>query len=708
MTTKDKVKVAEDSTNTTPTDSQKIVGNYKKGKVTIKGLKITIENPKGSTRRGVDEDGNQWESEMKYTYGYFNGTVGKDGDQIDVYIGPEVEEDFDVYIIDQVDEETRAFDEHKVMFGFSNENEAKEAYMSCYEEGWKGFENITTISLSKFKKWIKNEDAIKYPAKKLNMSSRIDFKNETKGEPVIKVIRLLGEVLDGITLENLKEQAGDINDFDKLIVEIASPGGSVSEGLEIMVWLDGLSEQGKQIITVVVANAYSIASLIMLVADVKLISTHGKVMVHNPMVPELKYANANELEKYVESLRELEAYMYDLYKLFTGLEEEQIKALMDNETYLSPQEAVDFGFADMVVDIKPKPYESVVNLKKEINMLKTLNVLTKVIAMVNKSEFINQLYSDEAGSEIEIFQNDPSTYQVGDRTSVESSGEDGIKLSDGSKLTIEDYTITEIDRSADVEEEVEEGDETAGKPKAEGDVEEAAEEVIEEDEAQANFNEGPAPKTDEESVVDEPAGDKPVEDIPANEASPTKVIEKTEKTVSTKETVAAQITQVTKWESEVVQDNFEVGTQVEYVPYNEGDEPYSVGAGEWLLDDGRQAITDAGGVIVHIKDAPNAEEAAPAEAKADDEEVAKLKEEMSEIKGGMEEMKALLTGTMENIDKKFEGINKFQDVAAEAIDKIASTTSSSFKPNAKSVAAEANLQGSIFKNAVAKAQAASK
>lgn len=691
MISEDKIKEAEKNTNTNPTEKQKEVGNYKKGKVILKGLKITIENPKGSLRKGVGKDGLQWESKMSFTYGYFNGTIGKDGDHIDVYIGDSLE-DFEVYIIDQIDPETKAFDEHKVMFGFESSSKAKEAYMSCYSDDWKGFGNITQISLSKFKLWIKNEKAIKYPASKLNMSSRVDFKNEKSEDPVIKVIKLLGEVLDGKTLDNLKEQAGDINNFDKLIVEIASPGGSVSEGLEIMVWLDSLSDMGKQIITVVVANAYSIASLIMLAADVKLISKHGKVMVHNPMVPEIEYANANDLEKYVESLRELEAYMYDLYMLFTGLKQEQIKLLMDNETYLSPQEAVDFGFADMVVDIKPKPYEAVANSKREINMQKTLNVLTKVIAMVNQSEFINQLYSDDSGNEVEIFQTDPSTYQVGDKTSVESSGDDGIKLSDGSKLTIEDYVITEIDRSADVEEEVEDN---------------LGEDKPEVEETSSQFNEGPAPKT--EDVVDEPAGDEPKEDVPAS-STPAKVIEKTEKTVSTKETVATQITHISKWESEVINDSFEIGTKVEYAPHEEGGEPYSVGAGEWQLEDGRQVLTDSEGIIRFIKESegeqPAVEEESAkleAEAKEDEnEEVAKLKDDMSEMKKGMEEMKSLVTSSMETIESKFKGINKFQEVAAEAIDKIASTTSSSFKPDAKSVAKESNFGGSIFKNALAK------
>ena len=88
------------------------------------------------------------------------------------------------------------------------------------------------------------------------------------------------------------------------------------------------------------ANAYSIASLIMLSADMRFISKHGEVMVHNPMVPEIEYANANDLQKYVDELRGLESMMYELYQVFTGLGQEQIKSLMDKESYLSPDDSV--------------------------------------------------------------------------------------------------------------------------------------------------------------------------------------------------------------------------------------------------------------------------------------------------------------------------------------------------------------------------------
>jgi hypothetical protein len=81
------VAIAQQEPNTQPTEAQKEAGNYKKAHITVQGFDITIENPKGSIRSGVDENGKTWSNTMQSHYGYFKRTEGKDGDQIDVFIG---------------------------------------------------------------------------------------------------------------------------------------------------------------------------------------------------------------------------------------------------------------------------------------------------------------------------------------------------------------------------------------------------------------------------------------------------------------------------------------------------------------------------------------------------------------------------------------------------------------------------------------------
>ena len=135
-----------------PTDAQKEAGNYKKGHITLDGYDITIENPKGSTRSGVDANGQPWSVTMNNDYGYIRGTQGVDGDHIDVFLSDDPTTG-KVYVIDQVKEDG-SFDEHKVMYGFKSALAAKRAYLANYSPGWKGLGTISEVSKEEFKKWV--------------------------------------------------------------------------------------------------------------------------------------------------------------------------------------------------------------------------------------------------------------------------------------------------------------------------------------------------------------------------------------------------------------------------------------------------------------------------------------------------------------------------------------------------------------------------
>ena len=145
-------KEEEAKVDTNPTDAQKEAGNYKKGHIKVDGLNITIEQPKGSIRRGTDANGKQWESEMHNTYGYIRGTESVDGDHIDIFLSDNPTEG-NVFVVDQINKDG-SFDEHKVMYGFPDMESARQAYLSNYEEGWQGLGSITEVKKEDFKKWI--------------------------------------------------------------------------------------------------------------------------------------------------------------------------------------------------------------------------------------------------------------------------------------------------------------------------------------------------------------------------------------------------------------------------------------------------------------------------------------------------------------------------------------------------------------------------
>ena len=151
------VAVAEKETDTTPTEKQKEAGNYKKGHVQVGTFNITIENPKGSVRSGIDTEGNQWETIMQNTYGYIRGTEGVDGDHIDVFLSDDIDgwNGRRVFVVDQYNEDG-SFDEHKVMLGFNETDDAEAAYFANYDSDWANNHKtvVTAVNLEDFEKWI--------------------------------------------------------------------------------------------------------------------------------------------------------------------------------------------------------------------------------------------------------------------------------------------------------------------------------------------------------------------------------------------------------------------------------------------------------------------------------------------------------------------------------------------------------------------------
>ena len=152
-----KVAEAEKQVNTNPTEPQKEAGNYRKGHVQVGIFDVTIENPKGSVRSGVDADGNKWSVMMNNSYGYIRGTEGVDGDHIDVFLSDDIDgwNGSHAFVIDQYNEDG-TFDEHKVMLGFNEADEAQSAFTSNYDKEWAEKRKLvcTPVTIEEFEKWI--------------------------------------------------------------------------------------------------------------------------------------------------------------------------------------------------------------------------------------------------------------------------------------------------------------------------------------------------------------------------------------------------------------------------------------------------------------------------------------------------------------------------------------------------------------------------
>lgn len=141
-------------------------------KTSFQDIPISVENRKGSVRRGTDPDGDEWKTKMKRPYGYIPGTKGADGDALDVFVGPDEDAGF-AYIVHSNCPDTGEFDEDKIMLGFSSSQSAKRCFLQHYDDP-KFFGGIDKIPMWKFNKklWTKKETSRKLVASRRAVESQ--------------------------------------------------------------------------------------------------------------------------------------------------------------------------------------------------------------------------------------------------------------------------------------------------------------------------------------------------------------------------------------------------------------------------------------------------------------------------------------------------------------------------------------------------------
>jgi len=192
-----------------PTHEQLVNNDYHTAKLDISGMKIAIENPVGSTRSGVDENGQPWQTQMSAHYGYFEDTLGADGDELDVFVALGTPHDYDgrVFVISQNDRHGN-FDEHKVILGVTSKTIAIQLYRSHYDENFNGAGSIVEMSVEDFKSriyggktamldsiqgammdsWVNDGKFELWPVRKLDLSIIDQGMNEAKAtikEPIV-------------------------------------------------------------------------------------------------------------------------------------------------------------------------------------------------------------------------------------------------------------------------------------------------------------------------------------------------------------------------------------------------------------------------------------------------------------------------------------------------------------------------------------------
>jgi len=151
------------------------------------------------------------------------------------------------------------------------------------------------------------------------------------------------EELGEMSAVNLSKQLETMGDVEQINVYINSYGGEVAEGLVIY---NALKRHKAKVTTYCDGFACSIASVIFMAGDERIMNEASLLMIHNAWT----YAsgNAAELRKQADDLEKITQASVEAYKAHSSLSEEEIKNLMDNETWILPEEALSYGFATKI------------------------------------------------------------------------------------------------------------------------------------------------------------------------------------------------------------------------------------------------------------------------------------------------------------------------------------------------------------------------
>ena len=154
---------------------------------------------------------------------------------------------------------------------------------------------------------------------------------------------------------NALKSLGDVKSIN---LHINSPGGSVFEGIAIY---NMLKQNSARINVYIDGLAASIASVIAMSGDAIFMPSNSMMMVHNPWV--MAIGNASELRKQADDLDQITKSSVQTYLAKAGdkLDEKTLTQLMDDETWLTAQEAVDYGLADEVME----PNKAVASINKQ-------------------------------------------------------------------------------------------------------------------------------------------------------------------------------------------------------------------------------------------------------------------------------------------------------------------------------------------------------
>jgi ATP-dependent protease ClpP protease subunit/cell division protein FtsB len=168
----------------------------------------------------------------------------------------------------------------------------------------------------------------------------------------MREIKLNGVVGVDMTLDSVRELLAGVSPQEELLIKISSPGGSVLTGFEIYNEIKQLPAAKK--VFQINGIAASIATLIVLSGDEIEASEFSLSMIHKAST--VAEGNAEQLAAQIEILEKINALLLEAYydrnqkRGSRKVSREKLSAMMEEETWFTPEEAMEYGFVDRIVN----------------------------------------------------------------------------------------------------------------------------------------------------------------------------------------------------------------------------------------------------------------------------------------------------------------------------------------------------------------------
>lgn len=267
-----------------------------------------------------------------------------------------------------------------------------------------------------------------------------------------------------VNLKGVTRQIRDAKDdgADTIDVHIHSNGGDVTEGFAIH---DVLVNSGMTVNTIVDGSCYSIATVIFLAGSKRSMMKNAQLMIHNPFG--FAGGTADDIEKYADQVRDAENKILDFYIQKTGADRDQIQAMMKDETFIEPDQAVELKFATEIIEPVMAKAKAILSLKGINNnhMSKIADEIKAGFAEIkNLFKGLGQPIKDamvktESGDELEITMAGDNV-AVGDTVTKGGENYTGTTtLEDGTTITCEDGKVTAVTEASTASDEGNESDE---------------------------------------------------------------------------------------------------------------------------------------------------------------------------------------------------------------------------------------------------------